>query len=123
MIRSIRTSALLLTLVAAGLPVGVHAQAPAASPGAMAPAVAPAAVSAPATKRRALPRVSAPDCPRLADPWDNLCEIRKMAEVACSDLAAPPKARAVPRRKNAQQPVAAPPSERQHCIDAYMRNV
>ncbi|MFN0164369.1 MAG: hypothetical protein ACKVQQ_24290 [Burkholderiales bacterium] len=122
MIHSIRASALLLTLAVIFLPSGVHAQSPAASPGAMAPAIAPAAAPAPATKRRALPRVSAPDCPRLADPWDNLCQIRKMAEVACSDIAAPPKARAVPRRKNAQ-PVTVRPSERQHCIDAYMRNV
>lgn len=120
MIRSIRAAVLLLSLVAAGLASGVSAQGNAASAGATTPSVAPAAPSA--SKRRALPRVSTPDCPRLADPWDNLCQIRKMAEVACSDIAAPPKARAVSRRKNAA-PVAAVPNEHQNCVDAYMRNV
>ncbi|MBL8376607.1 MAG: hypothetical protein JNM79_01915 [Burkholderiales bacterium] len=122
MIRPIRASVLVLSLVAAGLTSGVYAQSPAASSGAMTPSVAPAAPSASASKRRALPRVSAPDCPRLADPWDNLCQIRKMAEVACSDISAPPKPRPVSRRKNAPPP-AAVPNERQNCVDAYMRNV
>ena len=76
-------------------------------------------------KRRVARRAPRPSCEAVNDPWNDLCTIRKHAQVACSDLPLP-KARAKAQRagrKGAPAAVSVPGNPRQECFDAYMRNV
>lgn len=112
----------------------VHAQAPAVPAAAAAVPTAAAAVpaAAPMTtepqkpmKRRVVRRAPRPSCEAVNDPWNDLCTIRKHAQVACSDLPIP-KARAKAQRagrKGAPAAASVPGNPRQECFDAYMRNV
>lgn len=96
---------------------------PAAAPTpAMNTAVAPTAdkVDAP-KKKRVVKRKPKSACTKLDDPWDNICQVQKNAELACKDLPTGKKA-AKPSKKGKD---AAAPTEnrRQQCVDNYMRNV
>ncbi|MBL8381619.1 MAG: hypothetical protein JNM90_00985 [Burkholderiales bacterium] len=103
------------------------AGAPEAQPGAAAaPAVQPGASAAPrrAVKRRGARADAGMGCEKVNDPWGDLCQIRKNAEAACSDLSPPAKAKTARKsRKAAPAPAAAAPDQRRECVDAYMRNV
>lgn len=69
------------------------------------------------------------------DPWGDLCEIRKKAEVACGDL--PSEATVIKRATNntkavkgskagesvAQPDIPLSPDSRERCINAYMNNI
>ena len=111
------------------------AQAPAASPAATIAAPAASVAQAPAqmapgtpakpVKRRGARRVQAAACEPVNDPWENLCTIRKHAQVACSDLstgATKVKVSRKARKGRSAAPVAAG-NPRQECVEAYMRNV
>jgi len=88
----------------------------------------PQQAAAPASKppqRRSVRRSAAAACEPVNDPWENLCTIRKHAQVACSDLstgAAKGKVTRKARKGRVPVPVAAG-NPRQECVDAYMRNV
>lgn len=114
---------LALALATFALPAAAQTAPPASAPAA-GPAATAAANPAPAAprKRRAVRRSMALGCEPVQDPWENLCKIRKNAETACSDLAAPARSKAA-RRARMAQPTEAPRDRRQECIDAYMRNV
>jgi len=121
-----------LTLAAAlaigtlALPAIAQTQAAAATAAAAPPAPAAMADQKPARpiprKRRAASASTAMDCEPVQDPWENICTIRKHAEIACSDLSAPAAKKAHKARKGAPPPVAER-NPRQECVDAYMRNV
>lgn len=115
---------MLAAMAICAAPAGAQtkAAAPAAGATPMASAtVEKAPMSAP-KKRRVARRSMAPGCERVNDPWENLCKIRKNAEVACSDLGAPSRAKASRNvRKGAT--TAAQRNMRQECVNAYMRNV
>lgn len=88
------------------------------------PRMAPDAVVKP-MKRRSVKGMEAAGCEPVNDPWENLCTIRKHAQVACSDLstgAAKSRGSAKARKGRSAAPVAAG-NPRQDCVDAYMRNV
>jgi len=92
-------------------------QLPAAAPTQAASAVP----DAPKKKRVAKRVANKPACTKLDDPWDNMCDVQKKAALACQDL---PEAKKVakPVRKGEATPVAGV-SQRQQCIESYMRNV
>ncbi len=86
--------------------------------------MAPDAAAKP-MKRRSVRRMPASACEPVNDPWENLCTIRKHAQVACGDLSTG-AAKARVSRKAGKGGVAAPAAvgnPRQECVDAYMRNV
>ena len=90
-----------------------------------APAQLTADPAAKPIKRRAVKRIEAAACEAVNDPWNNLCTIRKHAQVACSDLragAVKSRASAKTRKSRSAAPVAVG-NPRQDCVDAYMRNV
>ena len=119
--------------------------APAAAPAAAAPAPAPAPVAAApapaakpvvaaaadkpkAAKKRYVKRgmKQRPVCTKLDDPWDNICNVQKNAQVACRDL--PTGAKKVTWVKNAKgkkvrKIVTPTENKRKICVDSYMRNV
>lgn len=110
--------------------LAAHAQAPAVPAAAAAAPAVPAATPMTADpqkpmKRRVVRRAPRPSCEAVNDPWNDLCTIRKHAQVACSDLPIP-KARAKAQRagrKGAPAAASVPGNPRQECFDAYMRNV
>jgi hypothetical protein len=119
----------LAAMLAAGLcalPAAAQTTAPAAAsaPSAEAapgPAMQPQpARPIPRKRRAAMP--AAMTCEAVKDPWENVCTIRKHAEIACSDLPAPAAKAARKARKGAPPP-ADVRNPRQECVDAYMRNV
>jgi len=118
------TLAAMLAAAACALPAAAQTAAPMT---ASATEAAPAA-AAPSTPARPIPRKRrattpmAMGCEPVKDPWENICTIRKHAEVACSDLPVPNAKVARKVRKGAPPPVAER-NPRQECIDAYMRNV
>lgn len=72
-------------------------------------------------KKRMTKRNPKTACTKLDDPWDNVCQIRKHAELACKDLPDGKKtARASKKGKSA--PVTSE-NRRKQCVDNYMRNV
>ena len=104
---------------------------PAAAAAVSAPAVAkPAAVAdvplvadkadAPKKKRVAMKRKPKNTCTKLDDPWDNVCDIQKKAQLACNDL--PTGKKAAKKPKKGQVPMTTE-NRRQQCVDNYMRNV
>ena len=112
----------------------------AAKPAGAAPAVAaPAATAAkpmmaaaeakpPMAKKRSAKRVMKQRavCTKLDDPWDNICNVHKNAQVACKDL--PTGVKKVTWVKNAKgkkvrKLVGPTENKRKTCIDSYMRNV
>ena len=70
-------------------------------------------------------RSTGPLCQAVNDPWENMCQIHKKAEIACSDLNAPGAKRASTRagRKAVAMRAAQAGNPRKDCVDAYMRNV
>ena len=118
------TLAVLLAIGTWALPATAQSQAAAAN-ASTAPASAAMAEPKPA---RPIPRKRRPassvgmGCEPVQDPWENLCTIRKHAEIACSDLSAPAAKTVRKARKGAPPPVAER-NPRQECVDAYMRNV
>ena len=119
------TLAVALAIGAWAFPATAQTQAAAATAEA-APAPAAMAQQKPARpmprKRRAASGSAAMGCEPVRDPWENICTIRKHAEIACSDLSAPAAKKARKARKGAPPPVAER-NPRQECVDAYMRNV
>lgn len=101
---------------AASAPVVPPAPAAAAKP--PAPQLAEAKADAP-KKKRGTKRKTGNACNQLDDPWDNICAIKKNAEVACRDLPTGKKA----ARKSKKDAPAATENKRMQCIDGYMRNV
>ena len=110
------------------------AAAPAPAPVAAAPApaakpvVAAAADKPRAAKKRYVKRgmKQRPVCTKLDDPWDNICNVQKNAQVACRDL--PTGAKKVTWVKNAKgkkvrKIVTPTENKRKTCVDSYMRNV
>ena len=100
---------------------------PAAKPATAAkPAAVPAApmaaekADAPKKKRVAMKRKPKNTCTKLDDPWDNVCDIQKKAQLACNDLPTGKKAASQP--KKGQAPLTTE-NRRQQCVDNYMRNV
>lgn len=116
--------AVVLAIGTWALPASAQSQAAAAT-AAAAPAPAAMADAKPARpiprKRRAAGAMTM-GCEPVQDPWENICTIRKHAEIACSDLSAPAAKKARKARKGAPPPVAER-NPRQECVDAYMRNV
>lgn len=106
--------------------------APAATPTATAPAAAvkPAAAAAapmaaekadaPKKKRVAMKRKPINTCTKINDPWDNVCDIQKMAQLACNDLPTGKKVAKKPKKGEAPMTTE---NWRQQCVDNYMRNV
>ena len=88
----------------------------AASPAASVPADAKAA----AAKKRMIKRKPGTDCTKLDDPWDNVCAIKKNAELACADL--PTGKQAGKKAKKGSPPVSTE-NKRAQCVEGYMRNV
>ena len=76
-------------------------------------------------QRRSVRRMQAAACEPVNDPWENLCTIRKHAQVACSDLSTgATKSKVTQKARKARAPAAvAAGNPRQDCVDAYMRNV
>ena len=104
---------------------------PAAAAAVSAPAAAkPAAVpdvplvadkaDAPKKKRVAVKRKPKNTCTQLDDPWDNVCDIQKKAQLACNDL--PTGKKAAKKPPKGQVPMTTE-NRRQQCVDNYMRNV
>ena len=99
--------------------------------------VVPSTAVASSQAKSVPPRRSAPGgCEAIpGDPWGDLCEIRKKAEVACGDL--PSEATVIKRATNntkatkgskvagsvAQPDIPLSPDSRERCINAYMNNV
>ena len=82
-------------------------------------------IAAKPMKRRTVKRMEASACEAVNDPWENLCTIRRHAQVACSDLgtgAAKGRVSAKARKGRSAAPLAVG-NPRQECVDAYMRNV
>ena len=76
--------------------------------------------NAPTKKRVAMKRKPKNTCTKLDDPWDNVCDIQKKAQLACNDL---PTGKKVARKpKKGEVPIATE-NRRQQCVDNYMRNV
>lgn len=75
---------------------------------------------APKKKRVAMKRKPKNTCTKLDDPWDNVCDIQKKAQLACNDLPTGKKAASKP--KKGQAPLTTE-NRRQQCVDNYMRNV
>ena len=130
-----------LAATAAAKPATTASPTPAAAPVAAAPAVAPAAApaaaaakpaaapaapmaaekaDAPKKRRVAMKRKPKDTCTKLDDPWDNVCDIRKKAQLACNDL--PTGQKAAKKPKKGQTPMTTE-NRRQQCVDNYMRNV
>ena len=81
---------------------------------------------APKQKRVAMKRKPKNTCTKLDDPWDNICNVHKNAQVACKDL--PTGVKKVTWVKNAKgkkvrKLVGPTENKRKTCIDSYMRNV
>ena len=99
---------------------------PTTAAGAAKPAAAPAApmaaekADAPKKRRVAMKRKPKDTCTKLDDPWDNVCDIRKKAQLACNDL--PTGQKAAKKSKKGQTPMTTE-NRRQQCVDNYMRNV
>jgi glucose/arabinose dehydrogenase len=98
---------------------------PAVAPAAAAPTAAPAAAPAaakPAMKKRTSYRKGKPKavCTKLDDPWDNVCAIKKKAEVACKDQ---PTGKKVRVKEGKRTKWVKGENKRAACIDAYMKNV
>ena len=115
----------------AAAPAAVMPAASAVAPAAAKPAAAkPAAVpdvplvadkaDAPKKKRVAVKRKPKNTCTQLDDPWDNVCDIQKKAQLACNDLPTGKKAAKKPQK--GQVPMTTE-NRRQQCVDNYMRNV
>ncbi len=108
--------------------VALPAVAPAPS-AATAPAAKPAAAPAPVTaeksaapaKKRMVKRKPKAGCTKLDDPWDNVCQIAKNAELACKDL--PDGKRVAKASKKGKAAPATTENRRKQCVDNYMRNV
>lgn len=97
------------------------ATAPATKP-ATAAAAAPAADKADAPKKkRAIKRKPRTACTQLDDPWGNVCNIQKNAELACKDL--PTGKKAAKKSAKGKPPATTGENRRQQCVDNYMRNV
>ena len=115
---------LLAAIAICAAPAGAQtkAAAPATATVPTAPAAAEKAPMNVPKKRRVARKSMALGCEPVNDPWQNLCKIRKNAEVACSDLGAPTRAKA---SRNVRKGVAtaAQRNMRQDCVNAYMRNV
>ncbi len=60
-------------------------------------------------------------CTKLDDPWDNVCQIAKNAELACKDL--PDGKRVAKASKKGKAAPATTENRRKQCVDNYMRNV
>ena len=113
----------------AAKPATATSPAPAAAPvaaGTAKPAAASAApmtaekVDAPKKKRVTMKRKPKNTCTKLDDPWDNVCDIQKKAQLACNDL--PTGKKVAKKSKKSQAPVTTE-NRRQQCVDNYMRNV
>ena len=80
-----------------------------------------AAKSGAPMKKRVAKRKPKSTCTKLDDPWDNVCQIQKNAELACKDL---PVGKKVAKKsaKGKQVPVSTE-NRRKQCVDNYMRNV
>ncbi len=116
--------AVVLAIGTWALPASAQSQAAAAT-AAPVPAAAAMADSKPARpvpRKRRSAGAATMGCEPVQDPWENICTIRKHAEIACSDLSAPAAKKARKARKGAPPPVAER-NPRQECVDAYMRNV
>ena len=88
----------------------------------------PPPAATPASKpleARSVRRTQAAACEAVNDPWENLCTIRKHAQIACSDLSTgAAKSQLTQKARKARAPAAvAGGNPRQDCVDAYMRNV
>ncbi len=75
---------------------------------------------APKQKRVAMKRKPKNTCTKLDDPWDNVCDIQKKAQMACNDL---PTGKKVARKPKKGEPPITTDNRRQQCVDNYMRNV
>ncbi len=118
--------------VAAAAPPAKPATAAATNSGAAAPKtpapiagtapVAPmtAEAKAPAAKKRVIKRKPNSGCTKLDDPWDNICAIKKNAELACADL--PAGKNQAKKAKKGSAP-ASTENKRAQCVEGYMRNV
>ena len=121
------------TLAPAPAPVAATS---AAKPAAVAPAsaasptvpVAAAALAVPVTaegkatapKKRMIKRKPDAGCTKVDDPWDNVCAIRKNAEVACADL---PTGKQAAKKPQKGSPPVSTENKRAQCVEGYMRNV
>lgn len=124
--RNFLKPAVILATIVMAVPCGLAGAQDAKAGGAPAVQSADAAPPAPrARKRHARPTMAAPACDKVSDPWGDLCQIRKNAETACSDVAAPapPKVRTGRKTRKPAAPEPQMPNQRQECVDAYMGNV
>lgn len=75
---------------------------------------------APKKKRVAMKHKPKNTCTKINDPWDNVCDIQKMAQLACNDLPTGKKVAKKPKKGEAPMTTE---NWRQQCVDNYMRNV
>ena len=109
----------------AAAPAGTAAAPATATAPAAKPAAAPVPVttekSAAPAKKRMVKRKPIAGCTKLDDPWDNICQITKNAELACKDL--PDGKRVAKASKKGQAAPVTTGNRRKQCVDNYMRNV